>query len=48
LKTFPIILTDEEHKQIKLEALNRDQSMKDFIAVAIMNSLNNKPKKEGK
>ena len=48
MKTFPIILTDKEHKEIKQEALNRDQSIKDFISNAINNSLENKPKKEGK
>ena len=48
MKTFPIILTDKEHKEIKQEALNRDQSIKDFIFNAINNSLASKEMKEAK
>lgn len=44
MKTFPLILTDEQHKEMKLEAYKRGQTLKEFIMGAIMIELNTKGK----
>ena len=38
-KTFPIHLTEEEHKKIKIKATMNGETMKEFIMKAIMESV---------
>ena len=35
-KTFPIHLTEEEHKKIKIKATINGETMKEFIMKAVM------------
>lgn len=46
IKTFPLHFTEDKLDQIRKESKLRKQSIKEFINVAIDNSLANKPMKE--
>lgn len=40
IKTFPLVLTVDEHKEIQVAARRRGMSIKDFIKIAISNEMN--------
>ena len=45
-KRISILVTKEIHKSIKLQALNADQSMKDYIINLLIGKLNNQALRE--